>query len=79
MPRVQEALEIEAFEFQGVYYVTKQMAADYYGVELNTIENCLADNEEDLHHNGHRLWNCNSLKYFKLHFAPEMHFGSKTH
>jgi hypothetical protein len=78
LPRIQEALEIEALEFQGVYYVTKQMAADYYGVELRTIENCLADNEEELRHNGYRLWKGNSLKEFKLHFAPEKDFGSKT-
>ena len=55
LPRIQEALEIEALEFQGVYYVTKQMAADYYGVDIRTIENCLADNEEELRHNGYRL------------------------
>lgn len=78
LPRIQEALEIETLEFQGVYYVTKQMAADYYGVELRTIKNCLADNEDELRHNGYRLWKGNSLKEFKLHFAPEIFFGSKN-
>ena len=78
LPRIQEALEIEALEFQGVYYVTKQMAADYYGVDIRTIENCLADNEEELRHNGYRLWRGKDLKDFKLRFAPEKDFGSKT-
>ena len=78
LPRIQEALEIEALEFQGVYYVTKQMAADYYGVDIRTIENCLADNEEELRHNGYRLWRGKDLKDFKLRFAHEKDFGSKT-
>lgn len=78
LQRIQEALEIEALEFQGVYYVTKQMAADYYGVELRTIENCLADNDEELRHNGYHLWKGNSLKGFKLQFGKEIDFPTKT-
>ena len=78
LPRIQEALVIEALEFQGVYYVTKQMAADYYGVELRTIENCLADNKEEILHNAYRLWMGNTLNTIKLHFALEKDFGSKT-
>ena len=59
-------------------YVTKQMAADFYEVDIRTIENCLADNEDELKHNGYRLWKGNALKDFKLHFAPEKDFGTKT-
>ena len=78
LPRIQEALGVKALEYNGVYYVTKQMAADFYEVDLRTIENCLADNEDELRHNGYRLWKGNDLKAFKLHFAPEKDFGTKT-
>ena len=37
LPKIQAALGIEALEYQGVYYVTKQMAADFYEVDLRTI------------------------------------------
>lgn len=78
LPRIQKELGVKALEYNGVYYVTKQMAADYYEVDIRTIENCLADNEEELKHNGYRLWKGNDLKAFKLHFAPEKDFGTKT-
>lgn len=38
LPRIQEALEIKPLMYNGVLYVTKQMAADFYGVDLRTIE-----------------------------------------
>lgn len=78
LPRIQNALGVKALEYKGVYYVTKQMAADFYEVDIRTIENCLADNEDELKHNGYRLWKGNALKDFKLHFAPEKDFGTKT-
>lgn len=67
-----------SLECKGVYYITKQMAADFYEVDIRTIENCFADNEDELRHNGYRLWKGNELKDFKLHFGPEKDFGTKT-
>ena len=49
---IQKALDIEAFLFEGSYYLTKQMVADFYEVDTRTIENYLASNEEELKHNG---------------------------
>ena len=77
LPRIREALEIKPLEYEGVLYVTKQMAADFYEVDLRTIENCLSANEDELRKNGYSIWKGNSLKEFKLHFAPEIDFGSK--
>ena len=48
LPRIREALEIKPLEFNGVLYVTKQMAADFYEEDKRTIDNCLMDNEEEL-------------------------------
>ena len=77
LPRIREALDIKPLEFNGVLYITKQMAADFYEVDLRTIENCLSANEDELRKNGYSIWKGNSLKSFKLHFAPEVDFGSK--
>ena len=77
LPRIREALDIKPLEFNGVLYITKQMAADFYEVDLRTIENCLSANEDELRKNGYSIWKGNSLKEFKLHFAPEIDFGSK--
>jgi hypothetical protein len=77
LPRIREALDIKPLEFNGVLYITKQMAADFYEVDLRTIENCLSANEDELRKNGYSIWKGNSLKSFKLHFAPEIDFGSK--
>lgn len=78
LPRIQEELGIRALEFDGRYVLTKQMVADFYEVDIRTVENCLSANEDELRHNGYFLCRGNSLKAFKLRFAPEINFGSKT-
>ena len=78
LPRIQAALGIEALEYQGVYYVTKQMAADFYEVDLRTITNCLNANEEELKKNGYIVLQGKELKEFKLHFGKEIDFPTKT-
>ena len=53
LPRIQEELGVRALEFEGRYVLTKQMVADYYGVDERTIERLLISNEEELKHNGY--------------------------
>lgn len=78
LPRIREALDIRPLEFNGVLYVTKQMAADFYEVDLRTIENCLSANENELQKNGYRVLVGKELKDFKLRFDTEIDFGIKT-
>ena len=78
LPRIQEALEVKALEFEGRYVLTKQMVADYYGVDERTITNCLSANEDELRKNGYVLCKSNSLKDFNLKYAQEIDFPSKT-
>jgi hypothetical protein len=78
LPRIREALDIKPLEYNGVLYVTKQMAADFYEVDLRTIENCLSANENELHKNGYRVLTGKELKEFKLRFDTEIDFGIKT-
>ena len=37
LPRIQEALDVKLLEFEGRYVLTKQMVADYYGVDERTL------------------------------------------
>lgn len=78
LPRIQEGLGVKALEFDGVFVLTKQMVADFYEVDVRTIENLLKANEEELAHNGYKVLTGNSLKEFKLRFDGEIDFGIKT-
>lgn len=78
IPRIREALDVEAYLFEGKYYLTKQMVADYYEVEPRTIDNYLSSYESELKHNGYVLCRGKILKDFKLQFGHENNFVSKT-
>ena len=78
LQRTQEVLEIEGFHFDGKYLLTKQMVADFYEVDVRTIDNYLKSNEEELRHNGYFLCKGNKLKALKLQFAHEKAFANKT-
>lgn len=77
LPRIREALDIRPLEYQGALYMTKQMAADFYGVDLRTITNCLNAHEEELKKNGYRVIKGKELKEFKLLYVKENDFPNK--
>lgn len=78
IPRIQNALDIEAYHFEGKYYLTKQMVADFYEVDIRTIERYIETNKEELERNGYFLCKGKRLKEFKLQFAPDINVGHKT-
>lgn len=78
IPRIQESIGIQALEFNGKYYLTKQMVADFFDVDVRTIDNYLSNYEEELKHNGYILCKGKMLKEFKLRFAHEIDFASRT-
>lgn len=78
IPRIQNALDIEAYHFDGKYYLTKQMVADFYEVDIRTIERYIETNKEELERNGYFLCKGKRLKEFKLQFAPDINVGHKT-
>lgn len=77
LPRIREALDIRPLEYQGALYMTKQMAADFYGVDLRTITNCLNAHEEELKRNGYRVIKGKELKELKLLYVKENDFPNK--
>lgn len=75
---IQERLGLEAIYYNDQYWLTKKMVADFYEVEERTIERYIAQNEEELLHNGYFLSKGKSLKEIKLQFAHVINVGSKT-
>ena len=78
LPRIQEALDIKPLEFEGRYVLTKQMVADFYGVDIRTISRCIEGHQDELEYNGYFLCKGNLLKEFKLRFAKDIDVPTKT-
>ena len=76
--KLQEHLDIESMFFDGEYWLTKKMVADFYNIDTSTIDRYLSANEDELKHNGYILCKGKSLKEFKLQFAHLINEASKT-
>lgn len=75
---IQKRLDISGMLFEGEYWLTKKMVADFYGVDISTIDRYLASNSDELKHNGYILCKGKLLKEFKLQFAHLINEASKT-
>lgn len=75
---IQDKLEIEGMLFDGEYRFTKKMVADFYEVDISTIDRYLLQYGEELKHNGYILSKGKQLKEFKLQFAHLINEASKT-
>lgn len=75
---IQEHLNIEAMLYEGQYWLTKKMVADFYGVDTSTIDRYLTQHAEELKHNGYVLCKGKKLKDIKLHFGHLINEASKT-
>ena len=75
---IRKRLDFSGMLFEGQYWLTKKMVADYYGVDTSTIDRYLASNGDELKHNGYVLCKGKSLKEIKLQFAHLINEASKT-
>lgn len=78
LPRIREALDVQAMEFDGKLYLTKQMVADFYEISISTIDRYLDQNADELKHNGYVLCKGKLLKEFKLLFGSLINETTKT-
>ncbi len=78
MAALQENLGFTGMLFEGEYRFTKKMVADFYEVDLSTIDRYLSQYAEELKHNGYVLSKGKRLKEFKLQFAHVINEASKT-
>lgn len=75
---IQEYLGIEGMLFEGEYKFTKNMLADFYSVDVSTIDRYLSKYTDELKHNGYVLIKGKSLKTFKLQFGHLINEATKT-
>lgn len=75
---IQTQLDITGMLFNGEYRFTKKMVADYYGIDISTVDRCLTSNADELKYNGYFLCKGKQLKDFKLQFAHVINEVSKT-
>lgn len=50
---IQKHLDVTGMMFEGEYRFTKKMVADFYEVDISTIDRYLASNADELKHNGY--------------------------
>ena len=75
---IQKQLKIAGMLFHGEYWLTKKMVAEFYEVDISTIDRYLTSNNDELKHNGYVLCKGKSLKDFKLQYAHLISEASKT-
>ena len=74
---LQENLGFTGMLFEGEYRFTKKMVADFYEVDLSTIDRYLSQYSDELKHNGYVLSKGKQLKELKLQFAHVINEASK--
>ena len=75
---LQENLGFTGMLFEGEYRFTKKMVADFYDVDLSTINRYISQYEDELKHNGYFLCRGKSLKELKLQFGHVINEITKT-
>ncbi len=78
LEHIQEYVGLPAILFEGEYWITKQMVAEFFEVDVSTIDRYLEKYTDELKHNGYVLMRGKRLKNIKLEFAPVINVGSKT-
>ena len=59
---IQKYVGIPSIEFEGEFWLTKQMVADFFEVDGRTVERYLEKYSDELKHNGYVLIRGNRLK-----------------
>ena len=75
---ITKILDVEGILFEGEYRLTKQMVANFYKVDISTIDRYLSNYGEELKHNGYILSKGKQLKEFKLQFGHLINEASKV-
>jgi hypothetical protein len=76
--RIQEYVGLEGMLFEGEFRFTKAMVAEFFQVDISTIDRYLTANETELKHNGYILSKGKQLKEFKLQFGHLINKATKT-
>ena len=78
LTQLQDYIGLPGMYFNEQYYFTKQQLADFYQIDIVTIERYLEGNEQELKHNGYKVIKGKELKEVKEKFGPHLNISSKT-
>ena len=78
LTQIQEYIGLPGMLFEGEYRFTKEMAANFFDIDISTIDRYLTKYEAELKHNGYILTKGKQLKDFKLQFARLINKGNKN-
>lgn len=75
---IQKSLHFPGMLFDGEFRYTKKMVAEFYGVDVSTVDRYITQYSDELKHNGYVLLSGNALKEFKLQFGHLIDKVTKT-
>lgn len=78
LERIQSYLGIEGLLFQEEFKFTKKMVAEFFEIDISTVDRYLSKFEDELKHNGYILIRGNLLQDFKLQFGHLIDKATKT-
>jgi hypothetical protein len=78
LTQLQDYIGLPGMYFNEQYYFTKQQLADFYQIDIVTIERYLEGNEQELKHNGYKVIKGKELKEVKEKFGPILNISNKT-
>lgn len=81
LPEIQKAVNIKCIIWNEQLYLTKDMVASFFGVEVRTIERYISKHGEELKSNGYTVLKGNKLqeflKIYKSTFVTDINVGHK--
>lgn len=77
LKEIYSVLDLPGVNWQDDIWFTKEFTANFYGVDVRTIENQISKNLEELTQNGYRVLTSQEIQDFR-HFVTEIDFGHKT-
>ncbi len=78
LEHIQDHIDISGMLFEGEYRFTKQMIADYFEIDISTIDRYLDLHAQELKQNGYILSKGKQLKALKLEFGHLIDKATKT-
>ncbi len=78
---IQKATNVKCIVWNGQYYLTKELVADFFGVDVRTIERYIARDNKELHANGYTVLRGKILQEFldvyEKDFVTDINVGHK--
>lgn len=79
---IQNQLNIDTIEYNNELIFTKEQIAEFFDVDIRTIERYMETNKKELEQNGYRVLRGEALKtlknYIKESFGPDINVGTKV-